>query len=163
MRMRFASRKASILFVACLAVVICPLPMLSALTMAPTPEPINESDDFPVREQSRSDRNESNLLTACPEPADEVLDGTCLQALDQYFLNKAFGYQVQYFQRERKGDPVKRWLEYGRIFADPARDQMLVFATLDREDCFSRRIRPFELLGTRRPQYQGVVSRTSLY
>lgn len=79
-----------------------------------------EIDDKPI-----------DFLAICPDPAAEVLSEACLQALDQYFVDRTFGMQVHFSYGTRR-----RSLTYERVFARPAEDRRRVFATLQRKECF---------------------------
>ncbi len=88
--------------------------------------------------ESPSNSNEKpDLLTGCPDPAVEVLSEACLDALNQHFLSKTFGFKTFYYRSANEGER-EYFLRYQRIFADPVKDRGRVFATLDQEECFLR-------------------------
>ncbi len=73
-------------------------------------QPVANADAQPDRERSTPSKpvyheavtgspslsgGEPDLRSACPDPVIEVLSDECLQALDQFFLSKAFGKLVR--------------------------------------------------------------------
>ncbi|MCY3885552.1 MAG: hypothetical protein OXG24_11640 [Gammaproteobacteria bacterium] len=87
----------------------------------------------PIDEAAATLERLVDISAACPDPAAVILSDACLQAIELFFSNWSFGTQFSTVK------PYTTGLKYSRIFNDPGRDRRLVFATLERKECFLSR------------------------